>query len=262
MLVAERFTYSTAPERRDRVVQFVTDQGYCTVTELSRLFGVSEMTIRRDVSRLVRDGKLRGFHGGVGSLSPQEMLGRDYGDRDQTMAEAKRAIAERAVAMVKPRSVIAIDAGTTGTQFASLLPADRAVRVITHSLTAVSALAGVGDIEVNCLGGVLHSESMSFAGPSTLSAISNLQIETMFLAASGVNERGAFCANGFDAITKRALIEVSSHVVLLADSSKFTTAAMVKICGWDAIDTVVIDAGINDEQTEMLRQYGIAIEVV
>jgi DeoR family transcriptional regulator of aga operon len=262
MSVAERFTYSTAPERRDRVVQFVTEQGYCTITELSRLFAVSEMTIRRDVSRLVRDGKLRGFHGGVGLLSPQEMLGRDYRDRDRTMADAKRLIAERAVALVKPNSVIAIDAGTTATQFASCLPPDRGIRVITHSLTAVSTLAGFGDIEVSCLGGVLHSESMSFAGPSTLSAISNLQVETMFLATSGMNERGAFCANGFDAITKRALIEVSAHVVLLADSSKFTTSAMVKICGWDAIDTVVIDSGITQEQSEMLLQSGIALEVV
>jgi DeoR family transcriptional regulator, aga operon transcriptional repressor len=261
MVIAERFTYSTAPERRDRIVQFVADQGYCTITELSGLFAVSEMTIRRDVARLVRDGKLRGFHGGVGSLSPQELLGRDYSDRDQTMAEAKRAIAERAVALVAPNSVIAIDAGTTATQFAARLPVDRGARVVTHSLSVVSVLASTGDIEVNCLGGVLHPESLSFAGPSTLSAISNLQVETMFLAASGVNERGAFCATGFDAITKRALIEVSAHVVLLVDSSKFVTSAMVRVCGWDAIDTLVIDSGITDEQSEMVRQFGVAIEI-
>jgi DeoR family transcriptional regulator of aga operon len=262
VLVAERFTYSSAPERRDRIVQFVSDQGYCTITELSDLVAVSEMTIRRDVSRLVREGKLRGFHGGVGSLSPQEMLGRDYSDRDQTMADAKRAIAERAVAMVKTNAVIAIDAGTTATQFAALLPSERGTRVVTHSLSAVSVLAGTGDIEVNCLGGVLHPESLSFAGPSTLAAISNLQVETTFLAASGLNDRGAFCGTGFDAITKRALIEVSAHVVLLADSSKFVTSAMVKICGWDAIDTLVIDAGITAEQREMLAQNGVAVEIV
>jgi DeoR family transcriptional regulator, aga operon transcriptional repressor len=262
MLVAERFTYSSAPERRERIVQFVTDQGYCTITELSTLFAVSEMTIRRDVSRLVRDGKLRGFHGGVGSLSPQEMTGRDYSDRDLAMADAKRAIAERAIAMISSNAVIAIDAGTTATQFASLLPLERGTRVVTHSLSAVSVLAGAGDIEVNCLGGVLHPESLSFAGPSTLAAISNLQVETMFLAASGLNDRGAFCGTGFDAITKRALIEVSEHVVLLADSSKFATSAMVKICGWDAIDTVVMDSGITEEQKAMLVEKGVALEIV
>jgi DeoR family transcriptional regulator, aga operon transcriptional repressor len=262
MFVAERFTYSSAPERRDRIVQFVTDQGYCTITELSSLFAVSEMTIRRDVSRLVAAGALRGFHGGVGSHSPQEMLGRDYSDRDQTMAAAKRAIAERAASMVKPNSVIAVDAGTTGAQFASVLPRDVGTRVVTHSLAVVNILEDRGDIEVNCLGGVLHTDSRAFSGPSTLAAISSLQVETLFLAASGLSDRGAFCATGFDAITKRALIEVSAHVVLLADSSKFETSAMVKVCDWDAIDTIVIDSAVTAAQQEMLAQKGVAIEIV
>lgn len=262
MRAPERFTYSSAPERRDRISNFVTEQGYCTITELSRLFSVSEMTIRRDVSRLVLEGRLRGFHGGVGSLTPGDMLGRDYNDRNQTMGDAKRAIAERAVQMIALDSVIAIDAGTTGAQLASILPRESGLRVVTHSFSAVSVLAGIPDVEVNCLGGVLHPESLSFAGPSTLLAISNIQIETMFLAASGLNDRGAFCATGFDAIIKRALIEVSEHVVLIADSSKFTTSAMVKVCGWDAIDTIVVDSGITEAQRSLLQQNGVHVEIV
>lgn len=258
----ERFTYTSAPERRDRIVQFVTDQGYCTITELSGLLGVSEMTIRRDVSRLVRDGRLRGFHGGVGSLSPQDMLGRDYSDRDLVMGEAKRAIALRASAMVQEGAVIAIDAGTTATRLASLLPTGLGVHVVTHSFSVISTLLGSGDAELTCLGGLLHPESLSFAGPATLSAISNLQVETLFLAASGLNDRGAFCATGFDAITKRALIEVAEHVVLLADSSKFATSAMVKICSWDAIDTIVIDSGVSADQENQLVQNGLEVIVV
>src|ERR1035437_4285439 len=207
--------------------------------------------------RLVRDDRLRGFHGGVGSLYPQEMLGRDH-----SMAEAKHAIAERALSIVGPNEVIALDAGTTATQLAALLPKDQGTRVVTHSFSAVSVLAGLTGIEVNCLGGDLHYDSLSFAGPSTLAAISNLQIETMFLAASGLNERGAFCATGFDAITKRALIEVSAHLVLIADSSKFGIPAMVKVCGWDVIDTVIIDAGITSEQQDMLVQAGVAVQIV
>jgi DeoR family transcriptional regulator of aga operon len=262
MPIAERFTYSSAPHRREQIVQFVTDQGYCTITELSGLLGVSEMTIRRDVSRLVSDGQLKGFHGGVGSLSPQEMLGRDYADRDHSMAEAKRAIARKAVTLVKEHSVVAIDAGTTAMQLAALLPRDQEIRVVTHSFSVVSALAADDGIEVNCLGGVLHGESLSFAGSSTLTAISNLQVETMFLAASGLNDRGAFCATGFDAIIKRALIEVSERVVLVADSSKFAVSAMVKICGWDVIDTLIIDSGVTEEQRAVLAQTGITIEIV
>ena len=260
MTVAEEnFRYTSAPERRERLMQFIADQGYCTITELSRAFTVSEMTIRRDVLRLVEQGKVRGFRGGVGSLSRQDMAGSDYNFRAITMGDAKHAIALRAVDMVGPASVIALDAGTTTNQVASLLPTDHAVKVVTHSFPVVSSLVGNAGVEVSCLGGILHPESLSFDGPATLAAISNLQVETLFLAASGMSERGVFCGNGFDAITKRALIDVAERVVLLADSSKFLNSAMVKICGWGGVDRIIIDDGINEEQERMLEQHEVDV---
>jgi DeoR/GlpR family transcriptional regulator of sugar metabolism len=255
----ENFRYTSAPERRERLVQFIAEQGYCTITELSRAFTVSEMTIRRDVLRLVEQGKVRGFRGGVGSLSRQDMMGSDYYFRDLKMGDAKRAIALKAIEMVESNSVIAIDAGTTTNQVASLLPTDRNLRVVTHSFPVVQSMIGNSGAEVICLGGTLHPESLSFDGPATLAAISNLQVGTLFLAASGLSDRGAFCGNGFDAITKRALIEVSERVVLLADSSKFFSSAMVKICDWGDIDRVIIDDGIREDQERTLEQHDIDI---
>lgn len=258
-MVEENFRYTSAPERRDRLVQFIAEQGYCTITDLSAAFAVSEMTIRRDVQRLVDQGKVRGFRGGVGSLTRQELIGSDYHLRDTTMAEAKRAVARRAVDLAEPDSVVAIDAGTTTHQLAESLPTDRRLKIVTHSFPVVSSLVGHAGIEVNCLGGLLHPESLSFDGPSTLSAISNLQVQTLFLAASGINDRGAFCGNGFDAITKRALIDVSERVVLLADSSKFHASAMVKVCTWEVIDDIIIDDGISRENERMLKQAGVGV---
>lgn len=261
-VVEETFRYTSAPERRERLLQFIDEQGYCTIAELSLAFAVSEMTIRRDVLKLVDQGKVRGFRGGVGSVSRHELAGSDYRVRDVTMGDEKHAIGERAVALVAPGSVIAIDAGTTANQFAQLLPDDRSLRVVTNSFPVVASLVGNAGVEVICLGGVLHPESLSFDGPATLAGIANLQIQTLFLAASGVSERGAFCANGFDAITKRALIEVSERVVLLADSSKFANPAMVKICDWDPIDRIIVDDGITDEQRQMLVQRGVEVDAV
>lgn len=260
--IAERFAYGSAAERRDRLAQFVTDQGYCTVLELSQRFGVSEMTIRRDVVRLVSESRVRAFHGGVGSLSPGELSGMDYSDRDRTMAEAKRLVAVAALGRLTDGGVIGIDAGTTAAQFASLLPTDRQLRVITPSLPVVTALATNPGVELTCLGGTLHLESLSFAGDATLAAIANLHIETLFLAASGLNDRGAYCGNSFDAITKRALMEVSDTVVLIADSSKFETTAMVRICGWDAIDAIIVDSQLSAADQAMIEGSGVAVERV
>ncbi|GAA4196780.1 DeoR family transcriptional regulator [Streptosporangium oxazolinicum] len=261
-MTEENFRYTSAPERRERLVQFISEQGYCTITELSNAFAVSEMTIRRDVLRLAEQGKVRAFRGGVGSLSKQEMEGSDYRLRDMKMADAKRAIALKAIGMVGIGSVVAIDAGTTGHQVAELLPPDRNVTVVTHSFPVVSSLIGRTGTEVMCLGGLLHPESLSFDGPAALAAISNLRVETFFLAASGIGERGAFCGNGFDAITKRALIEVAERVVLLADSSKFYASAMVKICDWEVIDRIIIDDGISEEQRQVLEQQDVDVVTV
>jgi DeoR family transcriptional regulator, aga operon transcriptional repressor len=256
------FRYTSAPERRQRLVKYITEQGYCTTAELSGIFGVSEMTIRRDVSKLVENGEVRGFRGGVGSLTREDLAGSDYRLRDLKMGAAKHAIAEAALDFVGANSVIAIDAGTTGAHLASILPNDRMLSVITHSFPVVSSLVGNSGVEVMCLGGTLHPDSLSFDGPATLAAISNLHVPMLFLAATGLGDRGVFCGNGFDAITKRALIDVSERVVLIADSSKFQNQAMVRVCGWDAIDTIIVDSGIGDAQRRLLVQHGVTMTIV
>lgn len=253
------FRYASAEGRRKSLAALVEEQGYCTIAELSRIFGVSEMTVRRDVAKLVAEERLRGFHGGVSPVAAQELRGSQYSHRFVSKGDVKQSLARRALEFVRGGSVIGLDAGTTVAMLADQLPAHGRLRVVTASLPAVSALAVNPGTEVVCLGGVLHQDSLSFAGPATLNAIADLQIETLFLAASGLNERGAFCANDFDALTKRALIEVSDNVVLLADSSKFSIPAMVKICGWEAIGTLIIDDDLGAEAEALLRDNNVNV---
>jgi DeoR/GlpR family transcriptional regulator of sugar metabolism len=255
-------SYASGSERRDRLAHIVMEQGYCTIGELSTLFGVSEMTIRRDVAKLAQEARVRTFHGGVGALSPVDISGVDYRDRDQTSADAKHMIVLRAIERIKRGSVIGIDAGTTAAKLASLLPTDQQLNVITPSLPAVTALASNSGATITCLGGDLHAESLSFAGPATLLAISNLHIDTLFLAASGLNERGIFCGNSFDAITKRALIDAADTVILIADSSKFSTSAMVRVCGWDAVHRLIVDDGLASSDEQMLKRFPMVVERV
>lgn len=251
--------YTSANARRDKLVALTDDQGYCTITELSRIFGVSEMTIRRDVGKLVSEGRLRGFHGGVSSVAPQELVGSKYSDRLVSRGEVKKALALRALDNIGSSAVVGLDAGSTVAMLADQFPDTGHLRVVTASLPAISTLATNRGVEVISLGGVLHPETLSFAGPATLRSIEDLQIESLFLAASGLSERGAFCANDFDALTKRALIEVSEKVVLLADSSKFSTRAMVKVCGWEGISTLITDEGISQEAEAYLRENKVRV---
>lgn len=252
---------SAADERRTQLIELVERQGFCTIGELSAAFDVSDMTIRRDVRMLVHNRQLRSVHGGVTVLPQNAMVGTDFRARAARMSAAKRAIALRAIELVPRSGAIALDAGTTTLELANYLPTSSTVKVVTPSLAVVNALVGREHLDVICLGGTLHSSTQSFAGPATVAAISELQVRTLFLAASGVRAHGVYCGNDFDAVTKRALISVADEVVLLTDSSKFTISAMVRACALSDLNRVITDDEVTDDQLEMFKDLDVEVIV-
>lgn len=250
----------SARERRELLLNVVEDQGYCTTGELAQRFGVSEMTIRRDVAGLVDRGMLRSFHGGVSALTSAEFRGSDYRARERLEQSVKHAIALRAREMIREGDVIGLDAGSTVAELAALMAAQPVrAHAVTASLPVINALAQAPHIEVMSLGGNLHNEALSFAGPATLAAIDELRLGTLFLGASAFSTRGAFCANDFDSLTKRKLIEVADRVVLLADATKVTRTAMAKICDWEAIDVLITDHGLDESVEHALEEHQVEL---
>lgn len=246
--------YAASHARRTHVLRVVEEQGYCTIAELSRAFGVSEMTIRRDIQRLERDGNLRSVHGGVTTLAPAAMVGTDFRARAGRMRKPKAAIALRALDYLPESGAVAIDAGTSTLELAKMIPLDRRLQVVTHSLAAVNALLWHGQVEVTCLGGRLNPQSQSFGGLSTSAAIEELHVRTFFLAASGITPNGVYCGTDFEAVTKRGLVKAADQVVLLADSSKFRTSAMVRACSLEDVQVIITDDGVAAEQLAYLEE--------
>ncbi|MDT0143160.1 DeoR/GlpR family DNA-binding transcription regulator [Microbacterium sp. PRC9] len=247
---------SAAEDRRRTLLAMVVEQGYCTTTELARVLAVSEMTVRRDVARLEAGGRLRSVHGGVTLSGSADLTGTRFDERAVSHAEHKRAIARAALRFLPSSGIIAIDAGTTTAELCPLLPTDRPLTVATYSLPVLTATARMTNIEQVSLGGVLHRDSLSYAGPMTAHAIENLSIGTLFLGASSIGARGLFCANDFDALTKRALIDVSDTVVLLADSSKLGRGSFARICGFDKLHHVITDTDIETAGADLLQSGG------
>ncbi|HVX47002.1 MAG TPA: DeoR/GlpR family DNA-binding transcription regulator, partial [Mycobacteriales bacterium] len=134
--------------------------------------------------------------------------------------------------------------------------------VVTPSLPVMVELLSHPGVQVHGLGGDLHPVTQSFAGPATVAAIGELRVERLFLAANGIRGTGVYCGNGFDAVVKRALIDIADEVVLLADSSKFQTTAMVRICPLETIQRVVVDSAITPEQQRTLAAAGAELQVV
>lgn len=252
--------YTSAPERRERILELVIEQGFCTMSELSSTLSVSEMTVRRDAHLLSTEQRLRIVHGGISVLPKSALLGTgDFRERATRMYEAKKGIAGSAADLVYPGDTIALDAGTTSLEVARALSAEIQIKVITHSAPVVATLLNRPDIQMVCLGGTLHHETQSFAGPDTTEPLAHLRIDRLFLSASSIDSRGVYCANDFDAVTKRALIVASDEVVLVSDSSKFNSSASVRVCQLERLDKAITDNNLKKADERMLIEHNIEI---
>lgn len=253
-------SYAAAPRRRTRILDLVQASSFRSAAELSEMLGVSEMTIRRDIRRMASAGLVRSVHGGVSAIGGV-LGGVDFRRRSTQRVAAKAAIGRAAVKLVAPGSVIGIDAGTTTLQLALHLKSAAPLTVVTPSLPVMATLAGRPEIEIIGLGGVLHHETQSFAGPAATSAAEGLRLDTLFLAASGVSDDAIYCGNLFDAATKRALIAASDQVVMLVDSAKFQMHAMVLVCALTDVHAIVVDDALPQATREDLMGRGIELIV-
>lgn len=248
--------------RRDLIHKLVEDQGFCTIAELSATCGVSEMTVRRDVQVLVEADILRSFHGGVSAFPSNDFQGSDYRQREESSWRLKTALSHHATRFISRSDSIALDAGTTMAALAQEIRRFDQLNVVTASLPAINALSEEESFSLTVLGGSYHAESQSMSGTVALEAIENMHVDTFFLAASRLSDRGTYCANDFDAVTKRALIEVADRVVLVCDSTKFDQSAIAKVCGWESIDTFVVDEGISLEMATLIESFGVTLDIV
>jgi len=256
--VSTDLLYGAADDRRKRIVDRVADTGFCSVSELSALVGVSEMTIRRDIRRLAEEGLVRNVHG-CASIVAAFPSSVDFGLRTTHNAAAKRAIARHAATMVDADSVIAIDAGTTTEELVRALPADLPFTAVTHSLPLMGMLAGRPGVQLIGLGGVFHDETQAFYAPAGLSTLHGLRAGTLFLAATSIHDGAVYAGNPYDVEMKRALLDIAQNVVLVADSSKFATIALIRVIGLEALGSIVVDDNIDEASRVMCEKAGLRI---
>lgn len=253
--------FGSAEDRRSRIVELLREQSYCGQAEIAQLFGVSEMTVRRDARRLAAEGLVRAVRGGIIKID-EPAVGIDFRLRVQRRPDTKQRIARAALEMITPGTTIALDAGTTTLELARLLVPPLRVKVVTASLPALNVLAGRPEIETIGLGGTLNPELQNFAGPLTLLALRHLHVDQTFLAATAVSKGAMYCNVMWDSEIKRGLIEVGGEVVLLVDSSKFSMTAIARVASLTAVNTVVVDDQIAPADLESIRSDGIRVVTV
>ena len=248
-------TILSLPERHNRILALLQQNGSISVAQLAELFKVSEVTIRKDLSYLEQQKKLYRTHGSAILISPY-ISDRHVNEKEKKNVAEKRAIGAKAASLIAQDDSIIIASGTTMAFLA------REIKPVGH-LTVTSILSQDANIDVIQLGGITRSSSVSVVGPFAEQMLRHFNCSKLFVGVDGIDlEFGLTTTNMLEATLNGAMMNAAQKVIVLADSSKFGRRGFSKICDLEAVDRIITDSGIQPLYLERLRERGIEVIVV
>jgi DeoR family fructose operon transcriptional repressor len=252
-----------AEERQQAIARLVNQRGRMSVNQLAREYDVTTETVRRDLSALERMGLVRRVHGGVVPPASLSLIEAGLRERDQVNTETKERIARAALDRLPPSGgTILLDAGTTTSRLASLLPPDHPLTVFTHGVPIAARLAGQRNIDLRLLPGRVRRTTQAAVGADTVQALSHLRVDVAFLGTNGITaDHGLTTPDPDEAAVKRALIESGRLVVALADASKFGIETAIRFAATGEIDVLVTDSDVSAADRRALSKAGVEVVV-
>jgi DeoR/GlpR family transcriptional regulator of sugar metabolism len=245
-------------ERRTRLLDTLRADGRSAVPALAVALGVTQSTIRRDLDRLAREGKVVRTYGGAALTETLAAARIPAADPRQA---AKHAIAREAARLVPDHATVAIGSGTTTLAVAREL-ADRPLTVITNALDVANALLDRDGIELIILGGVVRPRMHSMLGHLAELATQELRADVLVMGIGAVNpEQGLMNDSVPEILTDRALRRMARLIVVVADSTKFDQVAPGFVFGLDEVDVLVTDDGVRPEAVAALEERGVRVVV-
>ncbi|HEY5833034.1 DeoR/GlpR family DNA-binding transcription regulator [Streptomyces sp.] len=234
-------------ERQREIVALAHREGHANVERLAATFSVPRETIWQDLALLERQGLLRRVHGGA---IPLRRLGfePDLPTRGEFMEAEKQRIAQAALAEVPAEGAILLDAGSTTSRLAELLPGGRELTVITNSLPIAQLLAAQPGLTVITLGGRVRARTLAEVDVIAIRTLNSFRIDVSFLATNGVSvDHGLTTPDLAEAEVKRAMCQRARRRVLLTDSSKIGNDSFCRFADLRDLDVVVTDTSMEDE---------------
>jgi DeoR/GlpR family transcriptional regulator of sugar metabolism len=245
-----------AQQRQTAILDLVRRHGGVRVSQLVRQFGVSDMTIRRDLEALADRGLVDKVHGGATIAGPGSTEEPGFDAKSVRQRNEKAAIAEQAAKLIEPHTAVALSAGTTTAALAAHLVDVPGLTVVTNSIPVADTLyhAGRPDQTVVLTGGI-RTPSDALAGPVAEAAISSLNVDVLFLGVHGMSPRTGFTTpNLMEAGTNRLLVAAARRLVVLADHTKWEMVGIATIMPLDEADVLITDVGLAAEARVQLAE--------
>ncbi|GAB2908945.1 DeoR/GlpR family DNA-binding transcription regulator [Streptomyces mayteni] len=256
-----------AGQRRALILDEVRRRGGIRVSELTRMLQVSDMTVRRDLDVLARQGALEKVHGGAVPVTERRTHEPGFEAKSSLELSAKSAIARAAATLATPGSAVAMSGGTTTFALAHELLEVADLTVVTNSVRVADVFhharqsgdghrAGGGGAATVVLTGGVRTPSDALVGPVADAAIASLHFDMLFLGVHGISvEAGLSTPNLAEAETNRHFIRSARRVVVVADHTKWGTTGLSSFATLDEVDTLVTDAGLPHGDREEIAEH-------
>jgi Transcriptional regulators of sugar metabolism len=244
-------------QRREKILELIREDGHAKVMDLSRIFKVTEVTIRQDLERIEKEGLIVREHGGA-YLKDIDSNVRNFSLQNQENIAEKIAIARKAVEFITDGDTIILDSGSTTTEIAKLLTNYRNLTVITNALNIALILGAQMGINVIVTGGEFKAPTLSLTGQKAADFFQSLHVDKLFLATAGIALKSGLTYPGIsDICVKRAMIESANETFLVADSTKIGKSSFASLGALSLINYLITDSKITADDIKWLKNYDV-----
>jgi DeoR/GlpR family transcriptional regulator of sugar metabolism len=245
-------------DRQSRIRRLVQEKGIVKVTELSTRFGVTELTIRRDLDLLEEEGFLDRTHGGA-VFRHHMRVEPLYTEKDRINREEKEKIARAVNHLVEENDTLFINTGSTSSHVLRHLSGKK-LRVITSNAGAVVDVKD-REIELILTGGLFRAQSNSLIGGFVKTMLQQVCGSKAIIGVDGVSiARGLTTPVHEEAEVARLMIErTHGPVIVVADHSKIGVVSNFVTAPIEKVHTLLTDRGINPDFREEVESLGIRV---
>ena len=253
---------STIGERRKYILDNILKDGFVKVSELAETLGVTQTTIRKDLTYLESQGVLQRAHGSAIPTTPQ-VMDINLSAKRLINYDAKQKIAEKAAELIQSDDSILLASGSTISLFAEVLKPKGRLNVVSISVNISAHLGDIPGITVMQVGGILYGNTLSVLGAEASKTIENLYCSKVFFGVDGLDlDYGITCGTGEEASITKKMMTSSQTSIVLSDSSKIGQRGFARICEVGDIDILITDSGISDEIRQRIEQLGVKLIIV
>lgn len=253
--------------RLENFLKVLEDRKFISVNEMSVLLGVSNMTVRRDFTKL-NSQQLVIMKNGILMLNDEQDVRPikktyDLGKETHIRNSVKADIGKFAASLIAPDDNVIIDTGSTTVNIVPNISGDIRINMLSYNLNILLQAQQNPNINIAFAGGYYHSNTQMFESVDGINFINSFRANKVFVSAAGIHRTlGITCVNSYEVPTKKAILNSADEHILVADSSKFDDVHSSYFCDLPQIDTIITDKGISKEWLNLLADMEITVYTV